>query len=397
MKSLKRLNLAGDTIVEVLIVLAVLGLAFSISSATASRSLTQSRNAEEHSQALGILNSQIELVRTAVTKQVDVFQNPGVPFCMTGSGTNPFKRFDQPGNLSSIHSNAANDTLTAGTAYPAECVRNGDRYFASVVYESGSFTIRVRWDGAGGLSRQQELMTYRTRALTPTDNSGYTLTAASTKVRITVQQIVPDLNNFSYDSPPCSLAATAGVNNVSTRLQSSPGYPAYDQSLTTNSSGIAVYDNLVEHNYFSASVTVPPNYTACGVTTSPVNDVTDTKDVTFTLTPTCQNKSKNRTKQTWIPPVEKKTYEIDTHDVFLDSQGKVFETWQPVSQWGEEHWYSNYGYDFHFHRWRGHPDDGRFGIVRYLAYIHGRVTIVDQDGVDGYWQDYQESYQVKEC
>jgi type II secretory pathway pseudopilin PulG len=48
----KPLNSNGDTIVEVLIVLAVLGFAFSISMATANKGLSQSRNAEDPSISL---------------------------------------------------------------------------------------------------------------------------------------------------------------------------------------------------------------------------------------------------------------------------------------------------------------------------------------------------------
>lgn len=49
---IKKLNQRGDTIIEVLIVLAILSFAFSVSLATASKSLKQSRSAEEHSRAL---------------------------------------------------------------------------------------------------------------------------------------------------------------------------------------------------------------------------------------------------------------------------------------------------------------------------------------------------------
>ncbi|HXE10132.1 MAG TPA: hypothetical protein VN554_01775, partial [Verrucomicrobiae bacterium] len=55
----KKLDATGDTIIEVLIVLAVLGLSLSISYATANKGLQQSRNAQEHSAALGIIDSQV--------------------------------------------------------------------------------------------------------------------------------------------------------------------------------------------------------------------------------------------------------------------------------------------------------------------------------------------------
>lgn len=53
-------NQAGDTIVEVMVVLAVLGLAIGISYATASRSLFNARQAQENSQATTAAQAQTE-------------------------------------------------------------------------------------------------------------------------------------------------------------------------------------------------------------------------------------------------------------------------------------------------------------------------------------------------
>jgi len=58
-----RLGETGDTIIEVLIVLAVLGLAIGISYATANRSLLDVRGAQESAQATSYLQTQIEAFR----------------------------------------------------------------------------------------------------------------------------------------------------------------------------------------------------------------------------------------------------------------------------------------------------------------------------------------------
>lgn len=60
---LKRLNQGGDTIVEVMMVLAVLGLAIGISYATANRSLLASKAAQESAQANSLLLGQLEALR----------------------------------------------------------------------------------------------------------------------------------------------------------------------------------------------------------------------------------------------------------------------------------------------------------------------------------------------
>ena len=54
------LRQSGDTIVEVLIVLAVLGLAIGISYSTATKSLLATRQAQENTQATQLLQGQIE-------------------------------------------------------------------------------------------------------------------------------------------------------------------------------------------------------------------------------------------------------------------------------------------------------------------------------------------------
>lgn len=58
-----RLKETGDTIVEVMVVLAVLGLAVSIAYATATKSLTEARQAQENSYASELVQEQIEALR----------------------------------------------------------------------------------------------------------------------------------------------------------------------------------------------------------------------------------------------------------------------------------------------------------------------------------------------
>jgi len=58
-----KLTSRGDTIVEVMVVLAVLGMAIGISYATANRSLENTRQAQENSQATEYVQSQVEALR----------------------------------------------------------------------------------------------------------------------------------------------------------------------------------------------------------------------------------------------------------------------------------------------------------------------------------------------
>jgi type II secretory pathway pseudopilin PulG len=74
----KKITSSGDTIVEVMVVLAILGLAISISFATANRSLLDTSQAEENSQATEYAESQVEDLRylAPTSNSADTSQNP---------------------------------------------------------------------------------------------------------------------------------------------------------------------------------------------------------------------------------------------------------------------------------------------------------------------------------
>ena len=110
----------GDTIVEVMIVLAVLGLALSISYATANHSLLNARQAQENAQATEYGQAQIEDLRAlTTTTNPNIFAQSG-PFRITNnpatglqiitdtgpnspnlSASDPCTQFD-PGNLYTV-------------------------------------------------------------------------------------------------------------------------------------------------------------------------------------------------------------------------------------------------------------------------------------------------------
>ena len=87
-----KLKQRGDTIVEVMIVLAMLGLALSISYATANRSLMNTRQAQENAEATELLRGQLEALRSRSCSDVavdDCVRPPQIdsatPFCMKTS------------------------------------------------------------------------------------------------------------------------------------------------------------------------------------------------------------------------------------------------------------------------------------------------------------------------
>ncbi len=69
LRRVRSLTQRGDTIVEVMVVLAVLGLAMGISYATANRSLKNTRQAQENSEATALVKAQIEQLRSLASTE----------------------------------------------------------------------------------------------------------------------------------------------------------------------------------------------------------------------------------------------------------------------------------------------------------------------------------------
>jgi len=165
----------GDTIVEVMIVLAVLGLALGISYATANRSLMLARQAQENSEATNIVASQIEALR---------FLAPQVSTGPVGSGVNIFYNTDDLNPLFCVKADNASLGHLTGTnpndysAYPVDCQQS--RYYIAVAYCDGrgsqpmsmcgsgpsrldndTFTVQVTWDNVQSQGQDTVTQNYR--------------------------------------------------------------------------------------------------------------------------------------------------------------------------------------------------------------------------------------------
>ncbi len=134
---------AGDTIVEVLLAIAILGVILAGAYVTANRSLNSEHDAQEHSQALTIAQAQIEDLHAGynlknpssgitnqcfdITPSIDTggkycYENPAGNFCLTSRAndfsscaqTAPFwyNISDQQISQSTIQLNAADPTQT---------------------------------------------------------------------------------------------------------------------------------------------------------------------------------------------------------------------------------------------------------------------------------------------
>lgn len=161
---MKRLNQAGDTIIEVLLAVAVVGLTIASAYGIASLALRNSRQAQERGEALKIAESQIEGLRAIAANEDSsdddiVFPTSGFEtFCLDGITK-------VTGFTSDWDRELQNDNLELG--YPADCKRGlyhvaidaSDSVFAITgLYD---YRVTVRWNSLGNDRKNEIVMSYR--------------------------------------------------------------------------------------------------------------------------------------------------------------------------------------------------------------------------------------------
>jgi type II secretory pathway pseudopilin PulG len=151
---ISQLNSKGDTIVEVLITIAVLSSVLAGAYVTVNRSYINARRAQERSEATKYVETQLEQLKSlkdSNTVNIFTFGSP-FPFCTTSTGAVPLT-----GNLPAL---ASHNTAI----YPAAC-RVGtipDNYNVSIERTgTDRFTVRGRWLEVTGKSFEEIKMEYR--------------------------------------------------------------------------------------------------------------------------------------------------------------------------------------------------------------------------------------------
>lgn len=141
-----RLDIKGDTIVEVLIACAVISLVLVGSYATVNQSLKNSRQSQEHSEALKVAEGQIEALRGLAATSSSLFTAAAHQFCVTSLDTTPTIKF-----FSSTTYDPTNPS-----SYPTECQFNSlgsYKYSVSVNNKASDvnrFFVNIDWYGVTG-------------------------------------------------------------------------------------------------------------------------------------------------------------------------------------------------------------------------------------------------------
>jgi|SRR5579862_8614120 len=161
---------AGDTIVEVLIAIAIAGLALGICYATASKSMQRSISARERDQAVGIMESQLASMKAVeqnigLTNFDNQFTSGAYPhFCFyyqSAANPNAYQK-----NHGTITTNSTLKTVAPNPYYDPKCTQSG--YFIDIQtvavagkYPRYNYQVNVRWLPLGGMSNNQVTVYYR--------------------------------------------------------------------------------------------------------------------------------------------------------------------------------------------------------------------------------------------
>lgn len=145
----KRLSQTGDTLVEVLVCISIVSLILAGAYATTNRSATAVRNSQEHSEALKLIESQLEQIRSnAVSKTPTVFTSPA-PFCMVDAAV------VTPATAGQCIQDSAGQPTTIDPAYKLSISRSSSL--------GGSlFVISAQWNSVSiSSTTAQESLSYR--------------------------------------------------------------------------------------------------------------------------------------------------------------------------------------------------------------------------------------------
>jgi prepilin-type N-terminal cleavage/methylation domain-containing protein len=150
----------GDTIVEVMVVLAVLGLAIGIAYATANRSLLNARQAQENSMAT-------EVAQTQVEGMVAIGCSSGDASCDARNPLNPaFKLFQYGTAGTSFCMDNTNTPVTSGCAAQADALPPDSNPQVVITCLSRcasspyTFNVQVSWDDVLGDGRDTVTQDY---------------------------------------------------------------------------------------------------------------------------------------------------------------------------------------------------------------------------------------------
>jgi type II secretory pathway pseudopilin PulG len=311
----------GETIVEVLISVAVLGLILASTYALANQSGQANRQAQERAEALNENSGHLELFKTYLEDEGDLPTSTGL-FCVYQNSSG---ELSVKGGINGIPENAQADPLTG---YPGECKSGPDGRYNTAIRKitdgSGTtYDVITRWDRVSGGGVDELSLLYKIESASilsstfgfdpdsgisiiprpecrdgeDNDGDGKTdypsdlgctsrddndETNLPSTIHVVVKKIPPASGN---NTPSCNSAATQNRSGTTVRLGS--------QTKSTGSNSIAAFTGLTLLTEYNATVISPPSgFIACPPTSKNVSTGNGgtTQQVEFKIAPSCYSR-----------------------------------------------------------------------------------------------------------
>lgn len=150
-----RLTQRGDTIVEVLIVIAVMSSVLGGAYAITNRNVNNNQQAQEHSQALKVAESQLEQLKSYIAAPTGALPLDGENFCMNLNGVTLEK-------IVFTYTGAGYNLPTTNGNYPTPKCQKDDgtissRYMTGIKRVGDTYTVYISWDGPTNIRDQISL------------------------------------------------------------------------------------------------------------------------------------------------------------------------------------------------------------------------------------------------
>lgn len=161
---LRRLGIRGDTIIEVMLAVAVVGVTIAGAYGIATRSLKSARQAQERGEALKIAEGQVEAIKAIASSPSTADDgNAFVSGVRCFNGTTPVTGFGS--GWGSEIKPLAEDNLDG---YPADCVKNtlyhvvvSGRTLSDSEPNRWHFKVSIRWFSLGNNLKDELTLDYR--------------------------------------------------------------------------------------------------------------------------------------------------------------------------------------------------------------------------------------------
>ena len=257
----------GDTIIEVLLAMAVLGMVLGTSFGIVNRSLATGRDAQERSEATKLAESQLEKLKTASSDPDNGFFSISETsiYCIT------YTRITDTLEVVEFDTNGIIEDDVDLNTYAVECKAGPDgRYRMSIIRSENVFTVRTRWESIRGEQLNEAKLIYRTYSYSTREYpvvstnstvsiSGLNATVTGNvtdqgKTSVTERGFIYNTTAGQHPSAGTKIAVGSGLGEFSTVLSLSPNTVYYVRSFATNGSGTS-YGSEVE--FTTQAITAP--------------------------------------------------------------------------------------------------------------------------------------------